>query len=255
MQPSFDPEAPARATAPRRAEPPTYGSTMLPKNLALIEDNAAFAGFLTAYFQSNDVAVTVFSDSDDFLQSSQAYDFEFYVVDLQLPGVSGLDVVRLLRRRVRSGIVVVTGENDPEVVDQVLDAGADMYVVKPAPAEQISIAVKAVHRRLQRVATESTTWKLDTRARTLTTPVGACLPMSDTDLVVMGCFLRAEGKAVSHAEICRQLGREPTDEAANWLHATIYRLRRRVEAATTETLPLHSQSRVGYVFRMPLRTD
>ena len=59
-------------------------------------------------------------------------------------------------------------------------------------------------------------------------------------------------QTVSHAELCRLLGREVTDEAANWLHATIYRLRRRAEAASFEPLPLQSQSRMGYTFRAPL---
>lgn len=225
---------------------------MFPKTLALIEDSLEFARFLAEYLTLQGVAVTVFNDSDDFLLAKQAYDFEFYIVDLQLPGVNGLDVVRLLRRRVQAGIVVVTGKEGSDVVDAVLDAGADMYVLKPASFEQVGITVRAVHRRNTRAATASTTWRLDANARTLTAPDGVCVPLGDNDLAVMNCFVGADGQAVSHALLCQQLGREASDESANWLHATIYRLRRRVEAAGAEPLPLNSQSRVGYVFRLPL---
>jgi two-component system, OmpR family, response regulator len=106
--------------------------------------------------------------------------------------------------------------------------------------------------RNSRAATASTTWRLDATARTPTAPGGVCVPLGDNDLVVMRCFVGDGGQAVSHAHLCQQLGREATDETANWLHATIYRLRRRVEAAGAEPLPLSSQSRVGYVFRLPL---
>lgn len=225
---------------------------MFPKTLALIEDNLEFARFLADYLTLQGVAVTVFNDSDDFLLAKQAYDFQFYIVDLQLPGVNGLDVVRLLRRRVQAGIVVVTGKEGSDVVDAVLDAGADMYVLKPASFEQVGITVRAVHRRNTRAATASTTWRLDANACTLTAPDGVCVPLGDNDLAVMNCFVGADGQAVSHALLCQQLGREASDESANWLHATIYRLRRRVEAAGAEPLPLNSQSRVGYVFRLPL---
>jgi DNA-binding response OmpR family regulator len=225
---------------------------MFPKTLAIVEDNREFAQFLAQYLSIKGVAVTVFNDSDDFLVAEQAYNFDFYIVDLQLPGVNGLDVVRLLRRRVQAGIVVVTGQEGTDVVDSVLDAGADMYVLKPAPFEQVGIAVRAVHQRNSRAAATSSTWRLDAKARTLTAPGGVCVPLGENDLVVMNCFIGSGGQTVSHAHLCQQLGREATDETANWLHATIYRLRRRVEAAGAEPLPLNSQSRVGYVFRLPL---
>jgi two-component system, OmpR family, response regulator len=225
---------------------------MYPNTLALIEDNLDFANLLAEYLKIQGVAVTLFSDSDDFLLAENAYGFDFYIVDLQLPGVNGLDVVRLLRRRVVAGIVVVTGQEGTEVVDAVLDAGADMYVLKPANFEQVGIAVRSVYRRNRRAAALSTTWRLEAKARTLTAPGGVCVPLGENDLAVMGCFVGAEGQAVSHALLCQRLGREATEETANWLHATIYRMRRRVEAAGAEPLPLSSQSRVGYVFRLPL---
>jgi two-component system, OmpR family, response regulator len=76
--------------------------------------------------------------------------------------------------------------------------------------------------------------------------------LSASDLVVMDCFIEAHGASVTRADLCRRLGRELTIRNYNWLHATIYRLRRRIERATNEVLPVQSQSRVGYVFRAEL---
>ncbi len=225
---------------------------MYPRTLAIAEDDLTFATLLGEFFRQQGVDVTLFNSADDLLVSETAYGYDFYLIDLDLPGVSGLDLVRLLRRRLQTGIVVVTGSSSPEVVDAVLDAGADMYVVKPATNEEVSIAVQAIAGRNARMARVTSTWRLHARARTLTTPGGISLTLGDNDWTVMNALGESSHQTVSHAELCRLLGREASDEAANWLHATIYRLRRRVEAASSEPLPLQSQSRVGYTFRAPL---
>ena len=227
---------------------------MLPKTLALIDDDPAYAKFLAQYLQDQGIAVTAFTDSDDFLLADNAYGFEFYVVDLTLPGVDGLDLVRLLNRRVRSGIVVVSGRLGAEAFDDALNAGADMYLPKPVRFQQVANAIKAVHRRCVST-TQLRAWRLDRKARKLLTPEQASVALGDNDLAILECFAVADGNAVTHAELCRQLGRETTAEADNWLHAVIYRLRRRIERVTDEIVPLQSQARVGYVFRWRLSAD
>jgi DNA-binding response OmpR family regulator len=77
--------------------------------------------------------------------------------------------------------------------------------------------------------------------------------LSDGDLVVMQCFAEAAGQTVTRELLCRRLGRPVTDEPDNTLSATLYRLRRRIERATPVVVPMQSQSRVGYIFRAPLR--
>ena len=222
---------------------------MLPKTLAIVDDDPEYTEFLAAYLRAQGVAVTVFADSDDFLIAEQAYDFEFYLLDLMLPGVDGLDLIRLLRRRVQAGIVVVSGRLGAEVFDSVLRAGADMHLAKPVRFEQIALAVNAVHRRAAAPAAAPAAWRLDRKGRQLVTPEGVAIDLGDNDFTVMECFTATDGGVVTHAQLCRQLGREPSDEVDNWLHATIYRLRRRIERATAEIVPLQSLARVGYIFR------
>jgi two-component system, OmpR family, response regulator len=222
---------------------------MFPKTIAIIDDDAEYAEFLAKYLQEQGVAVTVFGDSDDFLVAPNAYDFDFYLVDLMLPGIDGLDLIRLLRKRVRGGIVAVSGRLGAEVFDHVLTAGADMHLAKPVRFEQVALAVKAVHRRSAGATARTATWQLDRKGRRLVAPDGVNIDLAENDLAVMECFLNADGGTVAHSELRRIMGREESREADNTLHATIYRLRRRIERATQEIVPLQSQARVGYVFR------
>lgn len=222
---------------------------MLPKTLAIIDDDSEYAEFLANYLHAQGVQVAVFADSDDFLVTPNAYEFEFYLVDLTLPGIDGVDLIRLLRKRVQGGIIAVSGRLGAEVFDQVLGAGADMHLAKPVRFEQVALAVKAVHRRSSGAAARAVAWQLDRRGRRLITPDGVAIDLGESDLAVMECLICAEGATVTHTELRARMGREHAAAADNALHAAIYRLRRRIERATQEMVPLQAQARVGYVFR------
>src|SRR5438045_4600274 len=155
---------------------------MFPSTLAVIDDDSEYADYLGQYLAQRGVAVQVFSDSDDFLVSAGAFEFGFYVIDLMLPGVDGLDLVRLVRRKGPAGIVVVSGRVAPDVFESVLRAGADMYLMKPVRFEQVALAIEAVQRRVASSRSQLAVWRLDRAARKLITPDGAPIEPSDNDL-------------------------------------------------------------------------
>lgn len=225
---------------------------MLPSTLAVIDDDGDYAQYLAQHLQQRGVTVTVFEDSDDFLTAPGAFEFEFYVIDLMLPGIDGVDLIRLVRRKGPAGIVVVSGRVGAEVFDSVLRAGADMHLMKPVRVEQVALAIEAVQRRVTGSRSQASVWRLDRAARKLVAPEGTRIELSDNDLTLMECFVAADGAVVTHAQLCERLGRDPATEADNLLHAAIYRLRRRIERATPSTVPLHSEPKVGYTFRGPL---
>jgi len=225
---------------------------MLPKTLALIDDDKEYTEFLSQYLREKEVRVDVFADSNDLLAHADPYGYEFYVVDLMLPGIDGVNLIKVLRRRSDAGMLVVSGRLAPDVFKQAITAGADMYLAKPVQFEQVALAIEAVQRRAVKASPANTPWKLDRSARQLLAPDGARVDLSDIDLAVLDCFVEAEGEAVTREALHQRLGRSADDAAADGLNATIYRLRRRIERATPIVVPLQSKSRVGYVFRAPL---
>lgn len=226
---------------------------MLPKTLALIDDDKEYTEFLGQYLRGLGVRVDVFADSNDLLTHTDPYSYHFYLVDLMLPGIDGVDLIKLLRRRTDVGLVVVSGRLAPDVFEQVIGAGADMYLAKPVQFEQVVLAIKAVYRRVAPASHVQQEWRLDRRAGQLVAPDGAQVDLSDTDLALIECFVEAQGEVVSRETLLQRLGRADEEDAAGGLNATIYRLRRRIEKATPALVPLQSKSRVGYVFRAPLK--
>ncbi|MCZ2495764.1 response regulator [Xylophilus sp. Kf1] len=225
---------------------------MLPKNIALVDDDLEFSEFLAQHLRDQACGVRVFHDGGDLLSDHAAFGFDFYVLDLTLPGVDGLDLLRILRRRTQAGILVVTGRLTPDVFDRAITAGADMYLAKPVRLEQVALAVMAVQRRVAGAQESASTWRLDTGGSELTAPDGVRIGLSDNDRLVLECFIDAAGSPVSREELHRRLGHGEPDETDNLLHASIYRLRRRIERATPLPVPLQSVPRLGYVFRAQL---
>jgi DNA-binding response OmpR family regulator len=226
---------------------------MLPKTLALIDDDLEYTEFLSQHLREQGVRVTVFADSNDLLADEGAYGFEFYVVDLMLPGINGLDLINVIRRRSDVGLLVVSGHLGPQVYRQVVNAGADMYLAKPVQFEQVITAIEAVQRRASPARQTEAQWTLDRRARQLIAPDGAGVDLSEIDMSVLSCLLVAKGEPVTRDALCRALGRTPDGQAPDGLNAIVFRLRRRIERATPIVAPLQSKARVGYVFRAPLK--
>jgi len=218
-------------------------------SIALVDDDPEYTEFLAQYLRGRQARVDVFPDSNDLLAHHDPYGYDFYVLDLMLPGVDGAELIKVLRRRTDAGLLVVSGRLAPDVFRQVITAGADMYLAKPVQFEQVGLAIQAVQRRIEAASAAQTVWKLDQRARQLIAPDGARVDLSDADLSMLECFLEAVGEVVSRETLRQRLGRDPRQEADNLLHAAIYRLRRRIERETPASVPLQAEPRVGYVFR------
>ncbi|MDH4392756.1 MAG: response regulator transcription factor [Aquabacterium sp.] len=225
---------------------------MLPRSLALIDDDAEYTEFLSQFLRDLGMAVDVFGSPHALLAHDNAFGFDFYIVDLMLPGIDGIDLIDVLRRRTRAGLVVVSGRLAPEVFQQVVRAGADMYLAKPVQFEQVAAAIEAVQRRADTSQRNDTPWKVDRRGRQLIAPDGVCVDLSEIDLLVLGCLVEARGAAVTREALCQRLRRDAGGDAPDGLNAIIYRLRRRIERATPVPVPLQSKPRVGYVFKAGL---
>lgn len=227
----------------------------LPPTLTIVDDDGDYREYLAQHLRQQGVKVRTFADGNHFLADANPFGDAFYVIDLMMPGVSGEELIRILRlRNDEAGVMVVTGKAEAGVFENVLGAGADMHVAKPVSLEQITLAIAAVHRRIGRPRdTGSRSWMLDTDRHRLTSPEGEVIELGDNDVTILSCFPPAVGGVVTREILCERLGRPVLDTSDNGLHAMIYRLRRRIEKVTGAVVPLQSQSRVGYVFKAPIR--
>lgn len=132
------------------AEPrgPRPAKAARPKaRLLLVDDNAEFLGLLRRYFEGQDYEVLTAKDGAEGLALARRRKPSVVILDVRMPRLDGMGLLRTLRRESQVPVIIVTGQHGD--LDQVLglDSGADDFVSKPVCAEALAARVEAVLRR------------------------------------------------------------------------------------------------------------
>ncbi len=141
------PEAAARLPAPTVAAPATLGpaiAAQLPPLILLVEDRASSADMLADALPSYGFALNVATDAAEALAALHKLPPALIVMDIQLPGMSGIDLIRHIRADTNFGaipIIALTALAMPGDRERCLAAGADEYLAKPAPMPALLAAI------------------------------------------------------------------------------------------------------------------
>jgi two-component system cell cycle response regulator CtrA len=114
----------------------------------LIEDDRAAARSVELMLTAEKFNVEITGSGEDGLDLAQAYGFDLILLDLSLQDMSGLEVLRTLRRaKVRTPVIILTGSSDVAVKVSAFSGGADDYLVKPFHRDELIARARAVIRR------------------------------------------------------------------------------------------------------------
>jgi two-component system copper resistance phosphate regulon response regulator CusR len=112
------------------------------------EDDQGLRSVLVRGLQENDYVVDAVSSGEEALKFLRSYTYELAVLDWRMPGISGLDVVRWMRRNAQPArILMLTARDQPADRVTGLDAGADDYLVKPFDFGELLARMRALQRR------------------------------------------------------------------------------------------------------------
>jgi FixJ family two-component response regulator len=112
--------------------------------LAVLDDEESVRNALRRLFRSADHDVVAFGSGRDFLEFLKARVPDCLVLDLHLPGLTGLDVLHRLRQEgSRLPVVVITGKDEPGTREEVLASGATAYLVKPLDGQTLLAAISS----------------------------------------------------------------------------------------------------------------
>jgi two-component system response regulator QseB len=116
--------------------------------ILVVEDDKKVASFLEKGLREEGYVVDVAHDGDDGLLKARVHEYDLLLLDVMLPGTSGLEIVRDIRsREATTPVLVLTARAAEEDVVLGLDAGADDYLVKPFDLEELAARVRALLRR------------------------------------------------------------------------------------------------------------
>lgn len=207
--------------------------------LLLIEDEVELAATLHRGLAQEGCKVTLATDGATGLELGRSLMFDFILLDVNLPDMSGFEVCAALRQAdVTTPIIMVTARD--EVADRIrgLKGGADDYLPKPFAFEELLARMDAVKRRIERPPTTMvladgslTVGDLHFDPRTMTlTRAGSPVQLTVKEMGVLRLLMESPGAVISRGEILRAVWGIEDDPLTNIVEVYLSRLRRKLHA-------------------------
>jgi two-component system KDP operon response regulator KdpE len=216
----------------------------------VVDDDPAILRALRTNLTARGYDVRVAERGEEALQMAASHPFDLVILDLMLPGLSGLDVCRALRAESSVPILVLSARGEERTKVRALDLGADDYLTKPFGMDELLARVRALLRRP--AATESTGGTLhvgalaaDLDARQVRKD-GVPVELTPREFDVLSYMMRHAGRVVTHRLLLGEVWGPEYHSETHYLRVFINRLRHKIEDDPTHPHYLITEPGVGY---------
>jgi DNA-binding response OmpR family regulator len=213
--------------------------------LLIVEDDAQLRTVIALSFRDLGYAVEEAAEGEAADALLETREFDAVVLDLGLPGLDGLELLRRVRRRrSETAILVITARHRVEERIRGLDLGADDYLVKPFALGELEARVRALLRRGAKAAAvlEAGRVRLDTRER-IAYADGNVVALAPREFAILEMLLLNQGRVVSKSKLAA-LGGGEAEIGSAALDVFVHRLRRKLEPAGLSVKTIRG---VGYL--------
>ncbi|WP_437883044.1 response regulator [Pseudomonas sp. LRF_L74] len=218
--------------------------------LLVVEDEALLRHHLSTRLGEQGHVVDAVGNAEEALYRVREYHHDLAVVDLGLPGVSGLDLIRELRSAgKRFPILILTARGNWQDKVEGLAAGADDYVVKPFQFEELEARLNALLRRssgFTQASIEAGPLSLDLNRRQASLARQA-LALTAYEYRILEYLMRHQQQVVTKERLIEQLYPDDEERDANVIEVLVGRLRRKIEAGSGFR-PIETVRGQGYIF-------
>jgi DNA-binding response OmpR family regulator len=216
--------------------------------ILLIDDDARLAELLRGYLEPQGVALVHAGGGQAGLAAVAQGGFDAVLLDVMMPGMDGLEVLRRLRERSSTPVIMLTARGDE--ADRVvgLELGADDYVGKPFSPRELLARLRAVLRRMQpgavaeRLAASGIAVDVGTREVWVD---GKPVEMTGLELDLLVALLRRAGRVVPRSALLAEAGRGDVQVAERTVDVHISRLRKKL--GDDDARRIKTVRGVGYV--------
>jgi DNA-binding response OmpR family regulator len=200
----------------------------------LVEDEPYVAGIINKGLTEKGYSISVASEGDVGLQMALTNSFDVIILDIMLPGMSGMELCRQLRNnKINSPILFLTALSTTENIVAGLDAGADDYLVKPFKFAELEARLKSLNRRKVLVVQDEEdvqyldTLRIDFKSK-LVEQDGEPVTLTSTEFRLLEFFVRNKNRVLSRMEILEKvwgidfnMGTNVVDVYVNYLRKKI----------------------------------
>ena len=219
--------------------------------ILVIEDDPTLGQYVKRGLEEQRWVVDLVAEGEEGERLAAAGSYDLIVLDMRLPGRSGMEVLRNLRAKgFERPVLVLTAQDAVDAKVKALRAGADDYVTKPFAFEELLARVEALSRRPQVIATPAlhvADLELDRNTRTVARG-GAPIELTAKEFTVLEYLVRHAGRVMSRTLITEYAWGYHFDPGTNIVDVVINHLRKKVDTGRKVKL-IHTVRGVGYVVR------
>ncbi len=228
------------------------------ERILAIDDDVALCELLTEYLSSEGFHVESAHDGEEGLETAYGGEYDLIVLDVMLPKINGFEVLRHLRSRSNTPVIVLTARG--ETVDRIvgLEIGADDYLAKPFNPRELVARIRAILRSIRQEREEGQTQPIpeilrvgDVEMRISTRLVllsGKPVNLTSMEFSLLEILLRKAGRFVPREELIRSvLGRSPYPYDRS-IDVHISRLRKKLGHKVDGTERIKTIRNIGYLY-------
>jgi two-component system, OmpR family, KDP operon response regulator KdpE len=219
----------------------------------IVDDEPQILRALRINLQARQYEVVTAADGAEALHSVAAHRPDLVILDLGLPDLDGVEVIRRVRTWSPVPIVILSGRMDSAGKVNALDAGADDYVTKPFSVDELLARVRAVTRRLAGpdavVTARIGRHTVDLADRRASTDEGVAVHLTPIEWHLLDVLVRNPGKLISQRQLLQQVWGPTYQAETGYLRQYLKHLRRKLEDDPAHPRHLLTEPGMGYRFQ------
>ena len=224
--------------------------------ILVVEDDAPVRNLMTTTLKTNDYRYLVAANGEAAILEASSHNPDIVLLDLGLPDMDGVDVIRKIRTWSNLPIIVISARSEDTDKIDALDAGADDYLTKPFSVEELLARIRVTQRRLTVMQNEaSASSSVFTNGKLKVDYAAGCAWLGDTELHLtpmeykLLCLLSQNvGKVLTHTFITQKIWGSSWDNDIASLRVFMATLRRKLESEPDS--PQYIQTHIGVGYRM-----
>jgi two-component system, OmpR family, KDP operon response regulator KdpE len=227
--------------------------------LLIVEDEAPMRRFLRAALTASGFRVVEASSGREAAQLAGSHNPDMVILDLGLPDVDGVEVLRSLRQWSAAPVIVLSARGRENDKVTVLDAGADDYLTKPFGVNELLARIRVGLRHAQQRAAGTAEPQVTVGALSIDLPrrrvevEGREIKLTPLEFKILALLARNAGKVLTHRQILAEVWGPAHDGQAHTLRVHMADLRKKIEAEPARPRFLLTEQGVGYRLAEPAR--
>ena len=225
--------------------------------ILVIDDDPQIRRAMRASLTARDYQVSDARTGEDGLEMLRSGTYDLVLLDMNMPGMGGIEACRLIRSASDVAIIMLTVSNTEKDKVGALDAGADDYVTKPFSLPELLARIRATLRRLPQAPTHADLDALKQRGVEIDLPSrqvsvrGNTSRLTAREFDLLSYLLARPNKTIAHRELLQAVWGPDYGDELEYLRVFVNRLRKKIELNPSKPQFLLTDAWAGYRFHLP----